>query len=120
MISNELKIKLAGIACINMPIILGQNYDLTIKNVECREVKEIPNDDGTSNIIYKLMISELSEINIITGRDIIKAKKKGSQSQILRLAIQDKWEQEGQDGDFDDFYVKQMNNVISWYKDTEI
>lgn len=115
---NEQKIKLAGIANISTPLILGQNYDLTMKNVECRKIEETPNDDGSSDKIYKLLISELSEINIIAGRDILKAKKKGSQSKRLRWEIQKKWELEGGEEDFDDYYAKEMSEIIKWFKIT--
>ena len=76
---NEKKASLKGRVNISKELELGKCYDLTVKDAECREVKEIPCDDGTKNIIYSIVVSELSEMNIISENGVIPAKKKGSQ-----------------------------------------
>ena len=60
---NEYSLKLTGKANIPQPLKLGFSYDLEIKNAEIRKSEQIPNDDGTMDEIYKLEISELSEVS---------------------------------------------------------
>jgi hypothetical protein len=43
--TNEIKIKLAGIACVHTAPQKGKLYDLTISNVEIRDKREIPNEN---------------------------------------------------------------------------
>ena len=73
---NENQLKISGRCNIISGLTLGKNYDLTIKDVECRKSEEIPTDDGEKNIIYTLRISNLSEVNIIGEGEIIQTKKK--------------------------------------------
>jgi len=110
---NEIKLKLSGSANISEQLELGNEYSLTISNAECREVREVPNDDGTVNRIYNLKLSEMSEVNIISGQKVIQSKKKGSQSQKLRMAIYQVWLDEYQASiEFDKYYEKQMSDLI--------
>lgn len=111
--NNELKIKLSGIANIPTNLFLGDVYDLTISNAEVRELKDTPNDNGSWDRVYKLVISEMSEVNIISAKEIIKAKKRGGQSKLLRYRIQQKWEEEGGEGEFENFYISKMTEIIA-------
>ena len=114
---NEHQIKLSGKANVISGLTNGKTYDLTISEAECRKIEEIPNDDGTCNRIALLRISELSKVNIIGEGEIIQSKKKKlTQSQYLRLAIERKLEQSGSDLEREDFYIKEMTRIISEYK----
>ena len=70
---NNNVVKVIGRAEIPEDLVLGNEYDLTIANVECRKTEEVPNDDGTNTKIYYLKISAMSEINIVGEREIIKS-----------------------------------------------
>ena len=111
---NEYKVKLTGTANIPNSLTNGKMYDLTIGNAEVRKVERVPNDDGTENEIASLRISELSEINIISDKGIIPAKKKGSQARVLRLKIENKADELGLDRE--DFYQKEMIKIINNYE----
>jgi len=113
---NENQLKISGRCNILSGLTLGKNYDLTIGDVECRKSEDIPNDDGTRNVIYTLKLSPLSEVNIIDEKEIIQTKKKkGSQSQVLRMKIEERWEQSGSNLDREDFYIKEMTRIITNY-----
>ena len=111
---NERKIKLAGTANIPRDLTNGKSYDMTIGNIEVRGDESIPNDDGTVDRIFKLRISELSEINIISDNGVVSAKKKGSQSKVLRWKIHQKADELGEDRDT--FYIKEMTEIINKYE----
>lgn len=113
---NENQLKISGRCNILSGLTLGKNYDLTIGDVECRKSEDIPNDDGTRNVIYTLKLSPMSEVNIIDEKEIIQTKKKkGSQSQVLRMKIEERWEQMGSEMDKEAFYVREMSRIISNY-----
>ena len=114
---NEYKIKISVTANLPRELKLGKNYDLTVAEVECRTAKEIVNDDGTADKVFTLKISEMSEVGIINEKEIIKARKKGSQSQVLRLTLRDYWRLYAQNYDeFNDFYCAEMSKIIDKYK----
>lgn len=114
---NEIKLKINGTVNINKPLKLGKDYDLTVSNAEVRSVGErLPNDDGTYNEIYKIRLSELSEVNIISEHEIIRGKKRrGSMAQKLRYEIQKRWDDLGLECDFEDYYNKEMSEIINNY-----
>jgi len=113
---NENQLKISGRCNILSGLRLGKNYDLTIANVECRKSEDIPTDDGSKNVIYTLKISPLSEVNIISEGEIIQTKKKKvTQSQVLRMKIEERWEQSGSSLDREDFYTKEMTRIITNY-----
>lgn len=113
---NEHQIKLSGKANVISGLTNHKTYDLAISNAQVMKIEEIPNDDGTYNRIALLKISELSEVNIIGEGEVIQSKKKKmTQSQYLRLAIERKWEQSGSDLEKEDFYIKEMSRIISEY-----
>lgn len=111
---NEYSLKLTGKANIPQPLKLGFSYDLEIKNAEIRKSEQIPNDDGTMDEIYKLEISELSEVVLKSGDKTMKATKKGSQSKILRYFIEQKADSLGVDRE--KFYQSEMQRIIDTYK----
>lgn len=85
---NERAIKLSGQANIEQDLVLSHEYSILIENVECRGVEELPNDDGTTDKIFKLKASPLSRLTIKADNgEIITTKTKGSPSQRLRNAI---------------------------------
>ena len=113
---NENQIRLSGKCNVLSPLTNGKVYDLTISNAEVRKVEELPNDDQTYNRVATLRINELSEVNVIGLGEIIQTKKKkGSQSQVLRLKIEERWELSGSTLDKEDFYIKEMSRIISNY-----
>jgi hypothetical protein len=115
---NENKIRLSGIACINGKLNLETDIDLTIKAAEVVSKKIIPNNDGTQDTIFAVKITERSEINILAENEILKAKKKGSQSQKLRTVLMELWnEQYSGEIEFEDYYTKEMSGIIESYKE---
>ena len=108
--NNELKIRLSGTANIRKPLELGKTYDMTVKEIECREAKEMPNDDGTKNTVYKLVINELSEVTIISEKECNVAKKLNSQSKKLRWIIEQRADDKGVEREY--FYNERMNEII--------
>jgi len=114
---NEHQIKLSGKANVISGLTNGKNYDLTISDVSVRKIEEVDNDNGTYNRVASLKISELSEVNIISEKEIIKSKKKTTtQSQILRFVIESAWEELGNGMEKEDFYKKEMSGIINDYK----
>jgi hypothetical protein len=111
---NEYSLKLTGKANIPQPLKLGFSYDLEIKNAEIRKSEQIPNDDGTMDEIYKLEISELSEVVLKSGDKTMKAKQKGGQSKLYRYLLQQLAEKKGLDPD--KFYADKMASLIDGVK----
>ena len=113
---NEYKLKLSGTANLPKPLDLDKEYDLTISCAEVRNSTDNPTQDGMINRVFKLAISEMSEVNIISSKEIIRAsKKKFSQSQALRRIIEGRWEEDEQ-GDKEDYYKHEMSIIIDEYK----
>ena len=117
--TNEKSIRLSGTANIRKELELEKNYDLTISNAEVRKVEQIGNNDGTYDKIFHLRISVMSEVNIIGDKELIKAKPKGTQSQMLRAIIRLLWEQQyqGDYEDFENFYKEELTKLIDSYKE---
>jgi hypothetical protein len=105
---NEHKIRLSGTANIERPLDMSKTYGFLIDNAEIRKIEALTNDDGTYNKIFHIKISELSQVQIINGKEIIKAKIKGSPSQKLRNALFYNY----QGDDFEKFYQDFMCNLI--------
>ena len=120
MVINEKKIKIVGVANIPKELELGNVVDLTISDVDIDSSQDNDNYDSTFDRTFKLKISEKSEINIISEKEIIRAKKKGGQSKLLRWEIQKIWEREGEEGDFEDFYTSKMTEIINNIKNEEV
>jgi len=111
---NEHQVKLSGKCNVLSGLENGKNYDLTISEAEVRKIEEVPCDDGSYNRVATLRISELSELNIISEKEVVKSKGKKSQSQILRWKIEQRWEELGE-GEKEDFYIKEMSRIINEY-----
>lgn len=111
---NERKLKITGTACIPDDLVIEKNYDLIVKNAEVDKSTNSGNNNGTIDIIYSLKLSELSEVAIVDGREIIKAKVKGSLSKKLRYELQNLWERTSPNTypDFEDYYKTRMANFI--------
>lgn len=112
---NENKVRLSGTLNLNRGLVLGKEYDITISNAECRKSTQSPNDDGTYDEIYNLIVSSKSIINIISENDIVTGSK-GSQSQILRMWIR-KLGAKKAEYDLDEFYQKTMSKIINKIKE---
>jgi hypothetical protein len=113
---NENQLKITGRSNIMSGLTIGKSYDLTIGDCECRKSEEIPNDNETLNKIFTLRLSEMSEVSIISEKEIIKSKPKvKTQSQTLRWKIEQRWQDTGSDLEKEDFYIKEMSRIISEY-----
>lgn len=107
---NEHRIKLSGTANIPKPLEMDREYDLTVSHVECDSDQGISNQNGTKDLVFRLKLSKLSEVNIISSGEIIKATKKGSQSQTLRFVLNGLADKYGEDRE--DYYNQQMAQII--------
>ena len=117
---NENKLKISGTACLDKPP-KGLNVfcDLTFKNATITGDRDIrDNEDETEDIIYKLKITPETEIHILAENDILRARKKGSQSQKLRACLREFFDQQhaGDYENFELFYAEQMGNIIKYIK----
>lgn len=113
---NEIKCRLSGTCNISAPLKLGETYDITISKCDTVSGGErIINEDGTFNELWKIKISELSELRIISVTQIIKGeKRKGSMSQKLRQEIWNTWNEEhAGDVDFETYYIARMAKLIA-------
>jgi len=110
------KLKLSGSGNLPLPLEKNKSYDLALTEVDCVSKHENIDQSGGEIHTYNLKVSEMSRINIIDGREIIKVSKKGSQSQILRRKIEQLWE-DHYSGDIDkeEFYKKEMTKIINQY-----
>jgi hypothetical protein len=113
---NERKLKIVGTANIPTDLTNGKNYDLVIKNAEVRGISEDPNDDGTVDKTHKLKLSELSEVAIVDGREIIKAKVKGSMAKAMRFKMQKLFEVDrlAEGMEFEVYYRIQMTRLMAF------
>lgn len=67
----------------------------------------------TLSILLGLVIYQ---VNVIGEGEIIQTKKKKTtQSQVLRMKIEERWEQMGSEMDKEDFYTKEMSRIITNY-----
>lgn len=116
MIINENKLKIQGSLNILSSLEIDKTYDFTCSNLEITGSQDRTNNDGTINRTFIGRLNELSEINLIGEGEIIQTKKKkGSQSQVLRMKIEERWEQMGSEMDKEDFYTKEMSKIITNY-----
>lgn len=112
---NEYKIKLTGTANITKELDNTSVYDLTITNAEVRKKSLDPNDDGSENLTHTIKISEMSEINLIGREEVLSAKKKGSQSKVLRWELQKEADNLGVDRE--QHYQEEMSKLINEIKE---
>ncbi len=89
---NEQKVRLQGIGNIpielNQKIEIGKDYKLSM-TFTCKSKEEEDNEDGNSNMLFKLKLFTLDEFLEADSHNIIKTKDKASKSQIMRLVIED-------------------------------
>lgn len=111
---DEYKIRLSGTANISRPLKEDSCVDLTVGAVDVVDVTNPVNNNGTKNQIFKLKISEKSEINIISEKDIIRAVRKGSQSKLQRYLIEQLAEKYDEEPEV--YYIKRMTENISKLK----
>lgn len=114
---NEYKLKITGSLNLSAPLNIDTDYDLTVANLSITACSDISNNDGTINRVFKGVLSELSEVNIIGQKEFITAKKKGSQAKVLRYAIEELADRRGEERE--EFYQRQMTKLIQLYKDKE-
>lgn len=115
---NENKLKLSGVANLSAPLELTKSYDLVIKNAEVRKTEYLPCDDGSIDRQYTLKISELSEISIVAEKEVIGAKKYGSQAKVLRGVLEREADEKGEDRE--SYYQQEMSKIINDRKDLEL
>jgi hypothetical protein len=116
---NENKVRLSGVANLSQPFKRTNCFvDLSIKNATIKDDIDLRgNEDGTINQIFKLTITTETEINILADNDIIKAKKKGSQSQMLRSSLMELYDQQySAQKEFEEFYKQEMSKFIESVK----
>lgn len=116
---NENKIKLSGMANLSKPPLRTNIFvDLTFKKATLTgDIDLRDNEDGTHDQIFKIKITPETEINILAENEIISARKKGSQSQVLRNVIKEYWEQQKMgDIEFEDYYKQEMSKIINEIK----
>lgn len=105
---NERSLKLAGVCNIPKALELGKEYQLLINNAEVRKIEELPTDGEGSNLVYHLRISEMSQVNISDGHEMIKTKAKGSPSQRFRNTLRYLMDTDT----FEEDYLIFMNKLI--------
>ena len=109
---NEYQLRITG--KLNLPIKLeiDKTYDFTCKGLDIVGSSDSSNNNGSVNRCFKGVISELSEINILNGKDIIRASKKKSASQRLRGRAF-VWCSENDATDAETFYQTITNKIIN-------
>ena len=112
---NENKLRLSGVVNIPKSLELDKSYDLLIKNAEVKNSQDCSNDDGTYNKIWKMKLSEMSELEIINEKgQVMKGRKKQTQSQKLRFLIWLEADEKGADRDI--YYQQEMGKIIEQRK----
>ena len=113
---NENKLRIQGSLNILSPLEIDKSYDFTCSNLEITGSQDRTNNDGTINRTFIGRISEFSDFNFISDKEVIQTKKKkGSQSQVLKMKIEERWEQMGSEMEKEAFYVREMSRIISNY-----
>ena len=113
---NEYKVRLSGSCNLCQPLSDTEKFvDLTIKNATLSGDQDLrDNQDGSKNKIYKIKITGESELTILHEQDIVKSKRKGSQSQKLRAILLELFNQQyaAEYDEFETFYQEQMLIII--------
>ena len=113
---NEYKARLFGSCNLYQPLSDTEKFvDLTIKNATLSGDQDLrDNQDGSKNKIYKIKITNESELTILHEQDIVKSKRKGSQSQKLRAILLELFNQQyaAEYDEFETFYQEQMLIII--------
>lgn len=110
---NERSIKITGTANIPEDLTNGKEYALTISAAEVRTVSDTPTDDGKINRTFTLKLSNFSEVNFISEREVVKGSAKGKQSVALRRAIENLFDINQPEGfDKESYYQHRMSKII--------
>jgi len=108
---NEHIVRLVGSASIPEPLENGSDYGI-ICDVGIYSEEDVNNQDGTFNKKYKAKLLGNMEI-IPKGKSPIKVKVKGStEGQQLRMLLLDEWRSLGTGESFEDYYHKEMQELI--------
>ena len=104
---NEYILKLTGKASLTEPLEIGKSYRIIISgDITSQQLDD--NNDGTVDQSFKF-VPVLVGVVTPEGKTL-KAKGRGSQSQVLRNIILQKWDGSG---DRDEFYQKRMSEIIA-------
>lgn len=106
---NSYFLKIAGKVSIPEPVILDQNYLISMNCSVTSETK-VTNDDGTYDIVFKIepMTAEILKPN---GK-IVKAKDPRRNSTKVRNVIYKIWSDRNITQDFDSFYTAVTNRIL--------
>jgi hypothetical protein len=109
---NEYQLRITG--KLNLPIKLeiDKTYDFTCKGLDIVGSSDNSNNNGSVNRCFKGVISEMSEMVIVGGKEIIRASKKKSASQRLRGRAFI-WCEENDMTSPEDFYQLITNKIIN-------
>ena len=103
-------LKLSGKASLLQEIENDKEYNLRV-NGETTAKTEVPNGDGSYNIIYKFQ-PKIIEIEG-EGGEIIKTKDLRKKSQKLRGALYYLWQEQSGNLDQDEFYDRFMDKLLA-------
>jgi hypothetical protein len=106
---NEHVIKLSGKASLPAPLIIGENYRMTLNGTVVSKT-ESDNQDGTSTLYYKF-----EPINVELVDDMgssIRSKDTRSNSALLRSYLWKLWKDSCSSLEFVDFYDGVMSHIM--------
>ena len=103
-------LKLSGKASLLQEIENDKEYNLRV-NGETTAKTEVPNGDGSYNIIYKFQ-PKIIEIEG-EGGEIIKTKDLRKKSQKLRGSLYYLWQEQSGNLDQDEFYDRFMDKLLA-------
>ena len=117
--TNEYILRLVGSASIPEPLENGHDYGI-ICDVGIYSQEDVDNHDGTFNKKYKAKLLGNMEL-IPKGKSPIKVKVKGStDSQQFRMLLHNEWRSLGTGEDFEEYYHKEMQELIRARKERNI
>jgi hypothetical protein len=108
---KEHQIKLTGSASIPQALTTGKSYTMALELV-CNGIDITDNEDGSDTYKYKCRPFGNVVITNTEGKQI-KTVMKGKKSVALRLAIENWFDSKDRDCDFDSFYAREMDKIIS-------
>ena len=108
-LKNDHVLKLTGKAELPSELVIGNNYDVTLKGT-ITSVTETDKNDGTHVLYYKF---EPVNIEVITDKgETLKLKDTRSYSQLFRARMWKKWQDANSQLSFDDWYGRLMQRLI--------
>jgi len=109
---NEYKLRIQGSLNLPLKLEIDKSYDFTCTGLDIIGSSDTSNQDGSVNRTFKGKISEMSEINLLSGKDVIRATQKKSASQRLRGRAY-VWTAENDSTDPEMFYQTIVNKIIN-------